>query len=131
MLKQLPGLMGRANRTPGFRSLLVPSGVSSSLQLSGGFHTYRTMSNAISTIKGTKLGTVYQLMGTSVDLGGRNYTGGSVRNGAPPSSLQVALSNELMEEEAGDQLDSELEVMQKEIEKTFTIEETMGSGVVT
>lgn len=89
----------------------------------------KSVSTTIPTTVGTKLGAMYQSIGTSVGQGMRKYTSGSVRSG--PNSLQVALSNELMEETANDEVDSELEVMQKDIEKHFTIEETLGNGVVT
>jgi len=127
MLKQLPGLLGRANRTVGFRSLVASSG--GSLQFSGVSCMNKSVSTTIPTTVGTKLGAMYQSIGTSVGQGMRKYTSGSVRSG--PNSLQVALSNELMEETANDEVDSELEVMQKDIEKHFTIEETLGNGVVT
>jgi len=89
----------------------------------------KSVSTTTPTTVGTKLGAMYQPIGRSVGQGMRKYTSGSVRNG--PNSLQVALSNELMEETANDELDSELEVFQKDIEKHFTIEETLGNGVVT
>ena len=127
MLKQLPGLLGRANRTIGFRSLVASSG--GSLQFSGVSCMNKSVSTTTPTTVGTKLGAMYQPIGRSVGQGMRKYTSGSVRNG--PNSLQVALSNELMEETANDELDSELEVFQKDIEKHFTIEETLGNGVVT
>lgn len=45
-------------------------------------------------------------------------------------ALSDVLTNEIMEEAANDEVDSELEVIQKEIMKTFALEETPGNGLV-
>lgn len=129
MLKQLPGLMGRANGPLGFRALRGSSG-RSSLQLSGRLYTNRLMSTA--TLFATREmygGVACRFIGTSGDVVTRKYSSGSTRYG--PSGLQTALSNEIIEETANDEVDSELEVIQKQIMKDFTMEETLGISVVT
>ena len=129
MLKQMQGLVGRANRTLGFRPLVGSSG-RSSLQLNGGLHINGLRSIATPSITHEIDRVVaYRRFGASGNGCSRKYSIGSTRCG--PSDLQTALSNEIMEETANDEVDSELEIIQKQIMKDFTLEETAGSGVVT